>query len=88
MGRYPEDGHSGAMTIRQPVDEMEIARTAAPGTDRKLAGKMRLSSGGERRHFLVSDVKPFDFPVAADRISQPVQAVANHTVDALDSRTC
>src|SRR6202035_169301 len=35
-----EDRHTGAMTIKQAVDEMQVSRPATTGTDRKLSRQM------------------------------------------------
>jgi hypothetical protein len=43
-----EHGDAGAMAIEQPVDEMQIAWSAASRTNSKLARQMRFSTRGER----------------------------------------
>jgi hypothetical protein len=48
------------MTIEQAVDEMQIAWSAAAGTDGKLSGQMRLGAGCEGGDLLVPDMHPFD----------------------------
>src|SRR6202051_2537379 len=45
--------HPAAMTIVEPVDQMQIARPATSRANGKFPGKMRLRSGGKRRRFLV-----------------------------------
>ena len=36
----------------------------------------------------MADVDPFDLPLATDRIGDPVEAIANDAVDALDTGHC
>src|SRR5271169_5839066 len=43
-----------AMAV-EAVNEVKIARTATPGTNRKLAGHVRVGAGDKGRHFLVAD---------------------------------
>ena len=77
--------HARAMAIEQAVDEVQIAGSAAPRADGELAGQMRLGAGREGGDFFVPDVDPFDLALAADRVGQTVQAVADDAVDALDA---
>jgi len=44
---------------------------------------LRLASSGKSGHFLVSNVDPLDRLSFAQRLSQTVQAVADHAEDAL-----
>ena len=56
-----------------------------PGANRELAGQMRLGAGREGRDLLVPDMDPLDLALAAERVGQTVQAVADDAVDALDA---
>ena len=78
-----EHGYTGAVTIEQAVDEVQIARSAAPGADRELTRQMRLGAGREGSDLLVPDMDPFDLPLAAYRIRQTVQAVTDNSIDAV-----
>ena len=80
-----EHGHARAVTVEQTVDEVQVARPAAARADRELAGQVRLGAGRERGDLLVPDVHPLDLPLPADGVGQTVQAVADDTVDALDT---
>src|SRR5262245_20970310 len=77
--------HTAAMTIVKPVDEVQVARTAATGADRKLAGEMRLGAGGEGRGFLVAHMNPVDAFDAAQRVGEPVERIAYDAVDTPDT---
>ena len=85
VGRDGQNRHARAMAVEQTVDEVQIARPAAPGTDGERAGEMRLGAGRESRHLLMPDMHPVDLLLPADRIGDPVQAVADDAVDALDA---
>ncbi len=75
------------MTIIEAVDEMNVAGPAASGADREFAGEMGLRSRRERTGFLVPHVNPIDFtPTAGERFEKGVQRVADHAVNAFDSR--
>jgi hypothetical protein len=51
--------HAVAMTVVKPVNQMKIARSARTGADRKLAGNMRLGTGGTDK-FWVADAIEVD----------------------------
>ena len=84
LGRDGEHRRAAAMGVVEPVDEVQVARPAAPGTDGELARQMRLSSGRERGDFLVPDVNPLDLSLAPNGVGQPVEAITHDAVDALD----
>ena len=46
---------------------------------------MRLGARREGGDLLVPDMHPLDLALAADRVGQPVQAVADDAVDPLDT---
>jgi hypothetical protein len=72
------------MTVKQTVDEVQIAGTAASRAYREFAGQMRLSSRRKRCNLLVPDMEPLDLAMPADGVRQTVEAVANNPVDALN----
>jgi hypothetical protein len=64
---------------------MKVAGTATAGADGKLAGDVRIGARGERRHFLVADVDPFDGFLSAYLLDYPIERIANYSVDSLNS---
>src|SRR5262249_44757612 len=86
LGRDGEHRHTRAVAVEQTVDEMQVAGSAAAGADRELAREMRFAAGGKRRDLLVPDMNPFDLALMAQRVGQPIEAVADDAVNALDSR--
>jgi hypothetical protein len=73
------------MAIEQPVDEMQIAWSAASRANSKLARQMRFSTRGERRDLLVPDVDPFDLASATKGVRQAIETITDDTVDPLDA---
>jgi hypothetical protein len=73
-----------AVRIEEAVDEMEIARPAAPGGNRDLTCDRSLSSRRECRSLLMADVFPGDSAVPAQRVGEAVQRVPREPVDAAD----
>jgi hypothetical protein len=73
-------GHARPLTIEQAIDEVQIARAATPGADRKLSCQVRLGTGRESRDLLVPYMHPFYLALAPDRIGQAVQAVADDAI--------
>ncbi len=53
-----QHGHAAALAIVETVDQMQIARTAAPGANRQCSRKMRFRSRGEGCRLFVSYVNP------------------------------
>src|SRR6202000_1824851 len=78
--------HPRAMAIEEAVDEVKIAGPAAPGADHEIAGQLRLGAGRECGDLSGAAVYPVDLALAADRIGQAVEAVADDAVDPLDAR--
>src|SRR5271169_7002675 len=79
MRRDCENRHGAPMAIVQPVDKMKIAGTATAGADRELTGDVRFGACGEGRHFLVTDVDPFDAFLTAHRVGDPVERIADYS---------
>src|SRR5438105_8268908 len=76
---------AAAVGIEQAVDKMQIARTARPRADRKLARDLRFGRGGKSGDLFMPDVNPVDRLSLAQRFGEAVEAVADHAVDALDA---
>ena len=85
LGGDREHRHAVAMAVEQTVDEMQVARPAAAGADRELAGHVRLGAGGERRHLLVAHVHPAD-AAGAQGFGEAVERIADDAPDAFDAR--
>src|SRR5258708_33551819 len=81
LRRNRKHWHARPLTIEQAIDELQLARSAAAGADGKLAGQMRLGAGRESCDLLVPHMYPLDLALTADRIGQPVQAVADNAID-------
>jgi hypothetical protein len=82
LSRYCQHRSAAAVRVEQTIDEVKVAGPARAGAYRKSARDLRLARSGEGGHFLVSDVDPLDRLSFAQRLSQAVQAVADHTEDA------
>ena len=70
------------VAIEKSVDQMQIARPAASGTHRQFACQMRLGPGGECGDLFMPHMEPLDLGLPAQRIRQPIQAVADDAIDA------
>jgi hypothetical protein len=77
--------HARPVAIEQPVDQVQIARPAAPGADREFPRQMRLGACRECANLLVPDMDPLDLGLAPDRVGQSIQTVADNAVDPLDT---
>src|SRR5215510_10652140 len=74
------------VAVEQAVDEMQIAWSAAAGADGKLTREMRLAGSGKRRDLLVPHMNPSDLALMAQRVGEPVETVADDSINALHSR--
>src|SRR5438067_5145667 len=79
--------HTRAVTIKQTIDQVQIARPTAAGTHGELSGQMRFGTRGESRDLLVPDMDPLDLALPADRIGNPVEAVADDAINPLDANS-
>ena len=86
MGGDAEHRDARAVAIEQAIDEVQIARPAAARADGQLSRQMRLGAGRECGDLLVPYMEPLDLAMAADGIRQPIEAVADDAIDALDPR--
>src|SRR5882757_841110 len=71
------------MAVKQTVDQVQVARSAAAGADREFPRQMRLGARRKGRDLLMTDVNPLDLALSPQRIGEPVQAVADDAVDPL-----
>ena len=76
---------AAAVRIEQAVDEMQIAGAARPGANREFARDLRFARGGKGGDLFMPDVNPVDRLSLAQRVGEPVEAVADHAEDALDA---
>lgn len=83
-----EHGHSRSVAIKQAIYEVQITRSAAAGADREITREMRLRTRCKRRDFLMPDMNPFDLSLAAKRVGQTIEAIADDAIDALDAGRC
>ena len=72
------------MAIVQSIDEMKVAGTATPGADGKLAGDVSVGARGEGGDFFVADVDPFEGFLPAHRVGDPIERIADYSVDSLN----
>jgi hypothetical protein len=56
------------VTIKQTIDEVQIARSTAPCADGELTRQMRLGANGKGGNLFMPDMEPLDLSVAADGI--------------------
>jgi hypothetical protein len=86
VGGDGKHGNVRTLTIEQTIDEMQIARSAAPCAHGEFARQMRLGAGSERSDLLMPDMNPLDFAVPTNSIRQTVEAIADDAVDAFHAR--
>jgi hypothetical protein len=80
-----EHGHARPVTVEQAVDQMQVARAAAPRAYGEFTRQMRLGGRRESGNLLVPDMHPLDLALSANCVGQAVQAVADNAVYSLDA---
>src|SRR5258706_256728 len=86
VGGDCQNRHAVALAVEQAVDQMEVAWTAAPGTHGKAPGKMGFSPRCKCRGLFMTHVDPVDRLSPPQCISNAVERVSDHPVDALHAR--
>src|SRR5699024_4987418 len=76
---------TGAPSVVEAVDEVEVARSAAAGTHGALAGQCCLTAGCEGGGLLVADMDPFELRVDPQRAGEAVERISGDAVDAFAS---
>ena len=87
-GDMRSDGQHGShasVGIEQTIDEVQIARSAAPRTDGQLAGELRFGSGREGGRLLVANVNSLDLAAAMKSVGHRIEAVTYEPVNSLDA---
>src|SRR5271156_110133 len=78
-----QNRYAAAWAIEQTVDQMQVARTAAAGADRKASGEMGLCSGGECGSLFVPHVDPVDRLSPSQRVGKAIERVADNPINPL-----
>src|SRR4051812_34667077 len=86
MCRDRDNRDPGTVAVEQAVDQVQIAGSAATGTNGEVAGQVRIRAGGEGSPLLVSDVQPRNLAVPAQAVREPIQAVAHNSINPSDAR--
>ena len=74
-----------AVAIKQAIDEVQIAWTAAPRAYGERSRQMRFRTSRKCGDLLVPDVDPLDLPLVAEGVGQAVEAVTDDPIYALDA---
>src|ERR1700692_3297350 len=86
LRRNGENRNTAAMAVVQPIDQMQVTRTAATGADCQPPCEMRFRASSKRRRLFMPYVNPLNSFACANRIRDPVERVAGNAVDSRNSR--
>lgn len=70
-----------AMTVKQTVNQMQVARSAGAGADRQLAGQLRFRASGESGDLFVPGGHPVDGAHAVKAIAQSIEGISGDAPD-------
>src|SRR5260370_32125101 len=78
-----KDGCAVALTIKQSIDQMQVARATTAGTNGKFSRQLSFSSCRERGALLVPHMDPVDRFLPPHRIGNSIELVTDDYVAAL-----
>ena len=81
LRRDGEDRNPAAVTVVEPVDQMQVPGTAAPGADGQPSCEMRFRSSGKRCRLFMSHMNPLNLLLCPNRVRDAVKRVAGNTVN-------
>ncbi len=73
------------MTIKQAVDQVQVARPAGSGAHRQFPGELGLGPGGERGDLLMTGGHPLDGAHPVQAVAQTVEGIPGDTPDPFHS---
>jgi hypothetical protein len=73
------------VTIKKPVDEVQIARPTAASTNGQFAGDSRFCPSGEGCGFLMANMHPVDLAKSSEAVIQSVEAIARNAPDTFNT---
>src|SRR5277367_5063301 len=76
-----QNRYAAALAIEQTVDQMQVARTAAAGADRKASGEMGLCSRCESGGLFVAHVDPVNRLPSSQRVGKAVERIADNSIN-------
>src|SRR5215510_923288 len=80
-----EDRSHTAMRVKETIHQVQVPRATTPGARRQLSSQLGFGARSKGSCFFVADVDPVDLAVSAHSIGNRIQAVANNSIDALNS---
>jgi hypothetical protein len=76
-----ENRDTRPVAVKQPVDQMQVARTAATRANSEFAGDMSFRASGKGCSLFVASMNPLDITSFAQGFCQPIQAIADNTIN-------
>jgi hypothetical protein len=77
--------NTAAMTIVEPVDQMQIAWAATSRANGQVPREMRFRAGRKRCRLLVSHMDPLNLRVCANRVRDAIERISANAVNLPDS---
>src|SRR6266853_712436 len=85
LRRNGENRNTAAMAVIEPIDQMQVTRTATASADRQTPCEMCFCSSSKRCRLFMPYVNPLNSFACANRIRDPVKRVAGNAVNSLNS---
>jgi hypothetical protein len=80
-----QDWNPAALAVEQPVDQVQVPRTARARADFQINSQRCIGSGSEGGRLLVPRVHPGNVTASAQSVGQTVETITDNAVDALDA---
>jgi hypothetical protein len=81
----PKHRNPAAVTIVEPVDQMQVAWAATSRANGQFPREMRFRAGGKRRRLFVSHMDPLNWLVCANRVRDAIERIAGNAVNTPNS---
>src|SRR4029077_11099972 len=86
LGSDGEHWHTTSVTIVKPINQMHVARPAAPRADGEASGQVCFGAGGKRCRLFMSHMNPLKLFLFSNRVCKPVEGVARKSINPFHSR--
>ncbi len=81
-----QDRNAASLAVVQPVDQMQVPGTAAPGANRQVSREMRFRSSSKRCRLFVPDMNPLNPLISSKGVGDAIERIAGNTINPLNSR--
>src|SRR5580658_5301636 len=75
-----------AVTVEKTINEVQVTRATATSTNGQCPRQMRFGTSRKGRDLFMPDVDPLDLALAAERVGEAIEAIADDAINPLYAR--